>query len=485
MTQRQRVEFGDWQTPRSLAVEVVDAVVRRTALDPASVVEPTCGVGSFLSAAASRFPHAKLHGYDINPDYIRAAKNNLPRPAANLAVANFFEVPWEKKLHGLPEPIFVLGNPPWVTSAELGVLGSANLPRKQNFKKLDGLDALTGKSNFDVSEWMVLRLLDALQGRSAVVALLLKAAVARRVIEFEARQARPLAPIGLWRINALEHFGASVDAVLFACRTGCATSCTSEWPVFADLQESSVQSSLGVIDGILASDVVEFQRTQYLSGTCWPEWRSGIKHDCSAIMELSPRGTTLANGLGEEVRIEDAVIYPLLKSSDLANGRVEPRRKVLVPQTALGQDTSVLKQTAPRAWAYLTRHRALFSARKSSIYRGQPRFAIFGVGAYSFAPWKVAISGLYKRIEFRLIGPHCGRPTLVDDTCYFLPFDNEADAQAAVDALRSDLARRYLSARVFWDAKRPIGKSLLQSLDLAKLGCPLKDAGQRRAQLSF
>jgi hypothetical protein len=142
---------------------------------------------------------------------------------------------------------------------------------------------------------------------------------------------------------------------------------------------------------------------------------------------------------------------------------------VIVPQGTLGEDTAVLRRTAPRAWRYLSKHRALLDARKSSIYAGQPPFAIFGVGPYSFAPWKVAVSGLYKRAAFTLVGPHEGRPVVLDDTCYFLSFDDERSARRAAAALGSALARDFFAARIFWDAKRPITKSILQTLDLAAL----------------
>ena len=107
--------------------------------------------------------------------------------------------------------------------------------------------------------------------------------------------------------------------------------------------------------------------------------------------------------------------------------------------------------------------------RRSSIYRGQPPFAIFGVGEYSFAPWKVAISGLYKRVRFCIVGPEEGRPVMLDDTCYFLPFPNEPDARRAALALQSELAGQFFRGRVFWDAKRPINKAILQALDLRRL----------------
>ena len=50
--------------------------------------------------------------------------------------------------------------------------------------------------------------------------------------------------------------------------------------------------------------------------------------------------------------------------------------------------------SAPRLWSYLQAHAGSFTNRKSSIYRGQPPFALFGIGPYSFAPFKVAIGGL-------------------------------------------------------------------------------------------
>ena len=110
-------------------------------------------------------------------------------------------------------------------------------------------------------------------------------------------------------------------------------------------------------------------------------------------------------------------------------------------------------------------------------YRGQPPYAIFGVGPYTFAPWKIAISGLYKRCVFRLVGPRdtetSQRPVVLDDTCYFLPFTSKSAAKRALAALQSPLAQDFLTSRVFWDAKRPINKALLQSLDLGAVLAPM------------
>jgi hypothetical protein len=58
---------------------------------------------------------------------------------------------------------------------------------------------------------------------------------------------------------------------------------------------------------------------------------------------------------------------------------------------------------------------------------------------------------------------------MLDDTCYFLPFDDEATARTVESALMTSLARDFFAARVFWDAKRPITKGVLMTLNLQAL----------------
>lgn len=447
-----RIEHGDWQTPLVLARRVV--ALLDAECGGASIVEPTCGRGSFLHAAKERFPNAALHGWEIEPSYAESARTS----GARVTVADFFRVDWKHALAALAEPLLVLGNPPWVTNATLGALGSTNLPAKTNLGKLSGIDALTGKSNFDISEFMILRLIEALEGKDATLAFVCKSTVARRVIE------RTRIAAELRRIDAMEHFDASVDAVVFVARIG---RTESRWPVYASIEARRPESTLGLENGVLVADADRFARTQRFSGVCDPEWRSGLKHDCARVMELVPDGRSWKNGAGERVGIEDEHVFPLLKSSDVVHGR-SPRRAVLVTQRALGEDTSKLPT---RTLAYLARNAKALAARKSSIYEGQPPYAIFGIGSYAFAPWKVAIAGLYKRFVPMLVGPSAvdGKPIMLDDTCYFLPFDREDEARTAFDALRSPFAMDFFAARIFWDAKRPIRKSILQSLDLRAL----------------
>ena len=187
-------------------------------------------------------------------------------------------------------------------------------------------------------------------------------------------------------------------------------------------------------------------------------------------MELRPKGgSDFENGLGEVVSLERTFLYPMLKSSELMKEKPTPTRYMLVTQRAVGDDTSRIERQAPRTWNYLQSHAAALDGRGSSIYRNRPRFSVFGVGGYSFAPWKVAISGFYKRLDFRCVGPKNEKPVVLDDTCYFLPCRTERDALVLTALLNSNAAQGLLRSLLFWDEKRPVTIQVLADLNLGRL----------------
>src|SRR5262245_22023446 len=137
-------EFGDFQTPLALAADVCRFLAGK-GVRPAAVVEPTCGLGNVVSSALKQWPSADHFGFEINPAYVQRLVPLVP--SARIKQQNFFNHDWAAAFRGMPEPVLVLGNPPWVTNAQLSSLGSSNLPEKSNFQGHIGLDAITGKSN--------------------------------------------------------------------------------------------------------------------------------------------------------------------------------------------------------------------------------------------------------------------------------------------------------------------------------------------------
>lgn len=468
-----KVEFGDFQTPPELALQCCRLLIER-GFSPASILEPTCGRGNFLAAALGAFPNAnKVIGVEINPDYAEAARQQAQKRSllnrAEIQEANFFHADWPGILSQLADPLLIIGNPPWVTNSQLGAIESENLPRKSNFQNLTGLDALTGKSNFDISEWMLLRALEWLNGRSAVLAMLCKTATARKVLLHAWRKKFQIARSDFYRIDAGAHFGAAVDACWLVVEMS-PNHQSAECSDYNQLRLDAPAQTFGLRNDRLSADLAAYDNCKHLIAERPFAWRSGVKHDCAKVLELECVNDVFRNGLGELIELEPDCLYPMLKSSDVAaEGEIAPRRWMLVTQQSTGEETRTIRHRAPKTWQYLMEHAEMLDARASSIYRNRPRFSVFGVGDYSFADWKVGISGFYKKLAFRVVGPQQGKPVLFDDTCCFLPCRNQMEAETIARLLNSEKAKHFFAAFIFWDSKRPITVEVLRQIDLAAI----------------
>ena len=177
VSEEPRRAYGDYQTAIDLAVRVAERV--DIAQLPSFMLEPTCGKGNFILAALQRFESLRqIIAIEIYKPYIWEAKCSilevhlqgkaLSKPDIVFRHESIFDVDLGEIAADYPDdPVLVLGNPPWVTNAELATLASDNLPKKSNFKRERGIDAITGKGNFDIGEYITLSLLKAFHhGRS-------------------------------------------------------------------------------------------------------------------------------------------------------------------------------------------------------------------------------------------------------------------------------------------------------------------------------
>ncbi len=470
---RNRLEYGDFQTPPELALAVCNHL-KSMSIDPDNVIEPTCGRGAFLEAALETFPAIKsIVGVEINPKYAREAKDKIQHfEAENISVnqGDFFQIEWDRFLALSMGNLLILGNPPWVTNSELGSIGSTNLPTKTNFQGHRGLDALTGKANFDISEWMLLQHVEWLEKRQGWLAMLVKTTVARKVLRQIWKAGKHVGKATIIKIDAMQHFDAAVDACLFILPFG-GKEISLDCDVFEAFDACTPSTTIGYHSGHLVSDIDAYINHQDIIGHDHDRtWRSGVKHDCSRIMELSRTASgILKNGLQEVVEIENDFVFPMLKSSDVAKGRLHNNKYMIVTQQNIGEQTSGIATIAPATWAYLTTHGEYLDKRGSAIYRDKPRFSIFGIGKYTFSPWKIAISGFYKSIHFLKVGPFEGKPVVFDDTVYFLPCQSEQEADLILQLLESNQYRNLINSMVFTDAKRPITVDILKRISLKKV----------------
>lgn len=479
---KKKAIFGDFQTPYWFARKVCE-LLASIGIMPGSILEPTCGLGNFLLASLDEFETTSAAlGAEINLAYVQALRDKIAsrqdRNKIEIVHTDFFQTDWEMLLQRLPDPLLVIGNPPWVTNTDSTILGSENLPPKANIHNYSGIEAITGASNFDISEWMLLRMVEWITDRQGIVAILCKTSVARKVLWQTWRSAEMTGCARIHLLDAQAIFGVSVSACLFVYDTRSQTE-FKRCGVYGSLSPDSLVAEIGFHRDQLVADINAYNQWQHLEARRQGvyKWRSGIKHDCASVMELEQVNDAYVNQLGERYELESANLFPLLKSSDIAGLSKNRQRWLLVPQRMVGEDTAALKFQAPQTWGYLLDHAELLDNRKSAIYKKQPRFSIFGVGLYSFAPWKVAISGLYKKLNFVAVGPYEGKPTVLDDTCYFLPCHSEAEATLIVRLLNAQPATEFYGSFIFWDAKRPITARILSKLDLFALA---EELGKRR-----
>jgi len=466
-------QFGDYQTPPELVEQILN-VLEADGFRWDRVLEPTCGKGNFIAGLLSRpNPPGEIIGIELQDDYWKQAVSQFQSDDSRITVLHddIFKISLKTGLHwNSSGPLLILGNPPWVTNSEIGSLEGDNLPRKKNIKGHRGIEAITGKSNFDLAEYILIKLIIELQQENPTIAFLCKTSVARNILSYAYEAGIGIARAEMRIIDAKKWFAAAVDACLFilSVDSQAARYCAS---IYSSLETATPEKRMGYVGGKLVSDLDRYNEVTFLEGRSPLEWRQGIKHDAAAVMELTQTPDGWKNGLGESVCIEEEYIYPLLKSSDIQtySSVREIKGAVIVPQKEAYEKTHFLHGNAPRLWAYLNEHVQYFNSRKSSIYKNKPSFSVFGLGKYSFASYKIMVSGLYKTPRFIAVGPFHGKPVFCDDTCYLLACESAIQAAVVETLLNHPLAEQFLGSIAFFDSKRPVTKAILKRLAYDKL----------------
>lgn len=470
-------EWGDIQTPKK-TTDKICKFLKDIGISPDVILEPTYGTGNFILSSLENFPKIrKVYGIEFHKNYewsfkakllqmLLNSKRNIPE--IKLFNDNIFNHIFDIDFYKDTKNILVIGNPPWVTNTELSFSESTNLPEKRNFKKFKGIDAITGKSNFDLAEFIILQLLELFSEFEGELVMLCKNTVAKNIVKELPNYKFKISNIRTISIDSREIFGKSVDASLMIVKLGGEpTDFTCSEISFEN--PDLVKRKFGWAGEKFVSNISNYLKIQEIDGACCFNWRSGIKHDCAEVLELRLEKNNLFNKSSELVEIESGNLYPLLKGSMLKNFLIlESNKRLIITQRKVGEDTQYLRKF-PKLWKYLKRNLKFFNKRKSVIYRKNLDFSIFGVGDYSFEPYKVAIAGMYKEPRFSLCMPIGEKPTVFDDTCYFLSFTSFQDALFTNTVLNSETTKKFLKSIAFLDSKRPYTKENLARINLKEL----------------
>lgn len=475
VNEHDKIEYGDFQTNITLALNVVSNITESD-ITPDVIIEPTCGVGNFIIASLEKFEKLKyIYAVEINEDYIWQTKFNIldffinnPNkrpPQISITHQSVFDYDFDSiATKHYSNNILILGNPPWVTNSKLGALKSSNLPDKSNFKKHSGLDAITGKSNFDIAEYITIMMLNTFKNCNGYMTVLIKSSVIKNIVSDQVKNKYKISNIAKYIIDSKKEFNASVDSALFFCKLNANSEFVCKEYNF---YTKEYYKTFGWIEDKIVSNLDEYISTSEIDGKCPFVWRQGVKHDCSSVMELYKEEGYYINKLGEKTVLEDGLIYALVKSSDLKGTIIrDSRLHTIITQYKVGQETTYIKTKYPKTYSYLSKNQNHFKERKSSIYKNKPDYSIFGIGDYSFKPYKVAISGLYKTFHFTLVLPINNKPLMLDDTCYFIGFDNLNHAAYTLILLNLETTAAFLKSITFPDSKRTFTKDILMRINI-------------------
>ena len=173
------------------------------------------------------------------------------------------------------------------------------------------------------------------------------------------------------------------------------------------------------------------------------------------------------NGFKETIEIESDRVFSLMKSSHFKEYIIRDfKRHVIVTQDLLKQDTNYMKDKSPLLWNYLNNNIEYFRKRKSSIYNNSPEFSMFGIGDYTWSKFKVGVSGFYKKPIFSLLVDD--KPVMLDDTSYFLGFEDYNTAYTIMLILNSNQVQSFLKQIANLESKRPYTKKILSRISLEK-----------------
>ncbi|MFW5891100.1 MAG: hypothetical protein ACOCUI_02675, partial [bacterium] len=441
-----RKDYGDFQTPDFLC-DTITSYIKSNDVSPTVLLEPTFGKGNFILSALKSFTKLKkIYGIEIYEPYIWLSKFKIleyyikTKKTTRIRIELFkadifkFDLISNIQIDNKIDYLLILGNPPWITNTQLETLKSKNLPLKNNIKSYKGLDAITGKSNFDISEYILLKLIKYTSAFSSTIALLTKDTVIKNLIKNKSALPSNICNILSLKIDANKYFNAKVQASLFFANfkdyenNNKSVNTSPKCKVGQLIEDNKHSYEYGWIDNKFVSNINLYLSNKKYDGTSSYIWRQGLKHDLTKIMVLEKKDNFFINGLKEVLELEDELIYGFIKSSEIKTPIIKDSKKyVIVTQKKVGEDTSYLIKY-PKLYKYLKSKEYYFNLRKSRIYNNMPLYSIFGIGDYSFFPYKIAVSGFNKNPLFSLLLPVNNKPLMIDDTCYYVGINNLSEA---------------------------------------------------------
>jgi len=529
---------GEYYTPEWLADLALDraGVVAGKAggaeFDGVRFCDPSCGSGVFLVRAAKRLiaatqrshgrdPMQAIVGLDNNPLAVLTARVNLLACLGNAAAT--IEQPPFVFLHDAirSENRFgrfshVVGNPPWVLWDNLPAdyrRETARLWKRHGLFSLSAREAQLGGGKKDLAMLFTYTAADSYLADGGTLAFIINQGLlqSRRAGAGFRRftigddlldDANCLRVASVDDLTASKPFDAAARPALIVLRKGERTRYPVDyavWPAGGATARGTEQKRFArpsrQSDATSPWEIIDSPDTSRVRGKQAYIARTGVftggANSVFWVNVLEHRGPLALvrniqagkhEALQVEAEIESHLLYPLLCWRDVRKWSAVPRQHIiLVQDPATRQPIALddLRRQAPKAYEYLMRFESVLRARRSGIVRAMMErtawYAMFGVGPYSLAAWKVVWRRMTREFTAAVVGTMSlgglpERPILPQETITFIPCEHEQEAHYLCALLNSpQVLARARSCSVAG------GKSFGTAGMLADLGIPKFD----------
>lgn len=154
-------------------------------------------------------------------------------------------------------------------------------------------------------------------------------------------------------------------------------------------------------------------------------------------------------------QIEKDLVYPLLKPKNIKKWKITGYLYAVLPQKKNGEDNeSELRREYPDTYKYLHRFEADLLKRSSRWFKteGIPFYSIFGIGEYSFKPYKVVWCCMSYLPNFVVVSTvndkWLGKKLVMpDNTIGYFSCDTENEAHYICAIMNSAIISKYFEGR--------------------------------------
>jgi hypothetical protein len=156
---------------------------------------------------------------------------------------------------------------------------------------------------------------------------------------------------------------------------------------------------------------------------------------------------------GIQAAVERELVFPLLRGGDVSRWAAKPSLSILLThekgQRLNAIPESQMQQDYPKSYVYLKRFESILSLRKTRVIRNLtktgPFYSIFGIGDYTFAPWKVVWGEVATELDAAVVGESnefgSTKAIIPDHTCILVQCEKKLEAYYLCAALNSGPAR--------------------------------------------